>query len=175
MLRSALIVVLATAACRAEPASDQQEPSESREARVGHQAKGHVIDQADVLQPMEERRLTQVAVALQETTGDHLVIVTVRKLGQESMEHLSWALAGGLGLGEKNGVLMIVAPEEKRVRIAVGKGLNGLVTDVRSADVVASMMPALEAGHPGQAIAIGEARIDALLRSDTRRPQRKAA
>jgi uncharacterized protein len=137
-----------------------------------------VIDRADVLLPAEEQRLTKAADALQQATGEHLVIVTVPSLGQESMEHLSWALGSGLGLGAKgadNGVLMVVAPKEKRVRIAVGKGLQGLLTEARSADVVRLMMPALDAGRPAQAIGIGQDRIAALLRSDTRRPQRKAA
>jgi uncharacterized protein len=141
-------------------------------------AAGLVIDEADVLLPTDEQQLVRVAGGLQQATGDQLVIVTVPSLAQESIEHLSWALGSGLGLGEKgadNGVLMVVAPKEKRVRIAVGKGLQGLLTDAGSADVVRSMMPALNAGRPRQAIAIGQARIVALLRSDTRRPQRKAA
>ena len=70
---------------------------------------------------------------------------------------------------------MLVAPTEKKVRIAVGKGLEGLLTDARSADVVRAMIPQFAADDPGAAILIGEQRIDAILRSDLRRPQRLGA
>ena len=171
-----LIAVLGATACRAEPPVAPH--AEATRTVAGHRLTGRVIDQADVLAPAEEARIAALSAAIEARTSDQLVVVTVPSLGTESLEHLGWALGGGWGLGRKgldNGVLMLVAPGEKKVRIAVGKGLEGLLTDARSADVVRAMIPPFAADHPGAAILIGEQRIDAILRSDLRRPQRLGA
>lgn len=147
-------------------------------AAQGQRLSGRVIDQANVLSPTEEQELAQASAALEQATSDQLVIVTVPTLGKESIEHLGWALGKGQGVGQKdldNGVLILVAPKERKVRVEVGTGLEGLLTDAHAADVVRAMMPGFVAGRPGEAILIGEDRIIDLLRSDTRRPQRKAA
>ncbi len=78
----------------------------------------------------------------------------------------------GIGQADKdNGVLLVVAPNEKKVRIAVGLGLEGLLTDQRSAQIVAHMLPHFRSGDQAGAIDIGVREIDTVLRSDRRRPQ----
>ena len=173
MRHLALIAMLvASVACQAEPSpvahNRAVEPA-------GERLKGRVIDQAEVLTSAEEQSLAMTSEALERVTGDQLVIVTVPSLQADNLEQLAWAVGGAGQAKLGNSVLMIVAPKEQRVRIAVGKGLDGLLTDVRRAEIVRIMAPEFAAGRPGRAIAFGEARMVAVLRSDTRRPQRKAA
>jgi uncharacterized protein len=81
----------------------------------------------------------------------------------------------GIGRADvDNGVLVIIAADEGTVRIEVGTGLEGLLTNERAAAIVNDMMPRFEADRPVDAIDTGVSEIDRLLRSDLRRPQYKS-
>lgn len=139
-----------------------------------------VQDQADVLPASDEIAIARVSEALEAATTDQLVVVTVPTLGGHETAAFSTVLGNRQGIGQAdkdNGVLLVVAPKERQVRIAVGKGLEGLLTDQRSAEIIQHMLPRFRQGdHPG-AIKQGVEEIDAVLRSDVRRPQywKKAA
>ena len=139
-----------------------------------------VQDQAELLTASQEIELARRSEALEKATSDQLVIVTVPSLGGKDMAQFSTALANRIGAGQAdrdNGVLIVVAPNERRVRIAVGYGLEGLLTDRRTAEIVQHMLPQFRSGDHAGAIGIGVNEIEAVLRSDTRRPQylKKAA
>jgi uncharacterized protein len=128
----------------------------------------------------EEIELIRESEALEKATTDQLVVVTVPTLNGQDISRYSTALANKLGVGQAdkdNGVLLVVAPNERQVRIAVGYGLEGLLTDRRAAGIVHDMVPFFRAGHAPQAIEVGVKEIDSVLRSDLRRPQylKKAA
>jgi uncharacterized protein len=176
MRRLALLMLLVVAGCRDHQSSAEVAAPPPSEV-AGHRLSGRVIDEANVLSSAEERQLAQASEELERATSDQLVIVTVPTLGKESIEHLGWALGNGWGIGQKgldNGVLILVAPNDRKVRVEVGKGLEGLLTNTRAADVVRAMLPDFAARRPAKAIAVGETRIIQLLRSDPRRPQRKS-
>ena len=67
--------------------------------------------------------------------------------------------------------MLVVAPNDRKVRIAVGYGLEGLLTDQRAAEIIRQMLPHFRSGDDAEAIQIGAKEIDAVLRSDTRRPR----
>jgi len=116
--------------------------------------------------------------ALESQTTDQLVIITVPSLDGQDIARFSTDLANRWGVGEAdkdNGVLLVVAPNERQVRIAVGYGLEGLLTDERSAAIVNEMLPLFRANRPSQAIALGVRRIDETLRSSSKRPQYRLA
>ena len=93
---------------------------------------GRVVDQAGVLSPAAKRELETVLAAHENNTTNQLVIVTTRSLGGKAIEEYSLELGRRWGIGQKgkdNGALLVVAPNDKQVRIEVGYGLEGVLTD----------------------------------------------
>jgi uncharacterized protein len=102
---------------------------------------GRVVDQANVLSPTERAKLTTKLADLEEKSGIQLVVATVNSLQDQDIEPFANELFRTWKLGEKtknNGVLLLVAPKEKRVRIEVGYGLEGTLTDALSRIIIAN-------------------------------------
>src|SRR4029077_15632742 len=93
---------------------------------------GRIVDQANVI-PLETRSALEPKLAALETkSGIQLVVATVASLDGQEIEPYANELFRSWKLGEKaknNGVLLLVAPNEHRVRIEVGYGLEGTLTD----------------------------------------------
>jgi len=133
-----------------------------------------VQDRANVLPAAQEIELARRSEALEKATSDQLVVVTVPTLNGRDIARFGTALGNREGIGQAdkdNGVLVIVAPNERQVRIAVGDGLEGLLTDQRASEIVRHMLPHFRSGDQLGAINLGVNEIDAVLRSDLRRPQ----
>jgi uncharacterized protein len=136
---------------------------------------GRVVDNADLLPAGDEARLTARLAALEKSTSDQLVVVTVPSLRGETIESYGLRLGNGWGVGQKaldNGVLLIVAPAEKRVRIQVGRGLEGLLTDAGAAAILKNTEKRVCAGN-AVAITGVVGQIVRALEQDRRRPQRR--
>lgn len=137
---------------------------------------GRVVDNAGILSTEVRRSLAARLARLEAQTRDQLVVLTVPDLRGTAIEAYGLAVGNGWQIGRKgldNGVLLIVAPKERRVRIEVGCGLEGLLTPPRAAAIIdTDLVPRFKAGRPAAAVEAGVAAIDRLLRSDTRRPQR---
>lgn len=134
---------------------------------------GRVVDQANLLDPATEKRLTDSLAALEAQTSDQMVVVTLSSLQGQSIEKTSLELANRWGIGRKdldNGVMMLVAPAERKIRIEVGLGLEGLLTDGKAAGVVQLMLPDFKAGRMQDGIIKGVEGVKNILNSDTRRP-----
>lgn len=100
---------------------------------------GRVVDQANVLDDADEAVLTAELAALEEKSTDQLVIVTLRSLQGYPIEDFGYRLGRHWAIGQKgkdNGVLLIVAPKERKVRIEVGRGLEGDLTDALSKIII---------------------------------------
>lgn len=100
---------------------------------------GRVVDEARLLSPDRERQLSERLEALEAETADQLVVVTVNDLQGYPIEDYGYQLGRewGIGQGETdNGVLLIVAPNERKVRIEVGYGLEPILTDALSARII---------------------------------------
>lgn len=136
---------------------------------------GRVVDQANILPPQAEGRLGARLAALESSTRDQLVVVTVPSLEGEPIEKLGLRLGRGWGIGQKdldNGVLLIVAPNERRVRIEVGYGLEGLLTDERAAQILKEqVLPKFADSEMEGGISEGVGAIVATLESDRIRPR----
>lgn len=167
------------AACGSRPAAaDAPENAVAAAARPAlPELTGRVVDEAELVSPAAEAELTARLAALERDTSDQLVVVTVPSLDGEAIEDLGLRLGNGWGIGQKdiaNGALLIVAPAEQRVRIEVGYGLEGLLTDARAKAIIEdSLLPLFAAGENERAIRTGVDEIAAVLRSDTKRPRRK--
>lgn len=137
---------------------------------------GRVVDDARILSPATVADLTNESEALERRTSDQLVVVTVRSTGGEDIQTYATQLGNRWGLGRKsldNGVLIVVAPIQREVRIAVGYGLEGLLTDDRAKVIVGHMLPYFSKGQYNAGLKLGDDEVAKILISDTRRPQRK--
>lgn len=120
---------------------------------------GRVVDQAKLLDVDETTRLDGKSAALEKTTGHQLVVVTVTSLGKRDIADYGLALGNYWGIGRKgynDGVLLIVAPHERRVRIEVGRGLEKALTDAEAATILRDdVLPAFSHGNVGEGIEVG--------------------
>jgi len=173
------LLVMGSAACDVPAQACSGKPRNS--VAAGGPAKpipaltGRVVDQADLLSAQAEATLGARLAALEKATTDELVVVTVPSLENEPIEDLGLRLGNGWGIGKKsvdNGVLLIVAPGEKRARIEVGYGLEGLLTDERAAQILKEQaLPNFARGRFERGVSEGVAAIAATLESDRTRPR----
>ncbi len=118
------------------------------------QLTGRVVDQAGLLDAGTRASLTDKLEALEKQTTDQLVVVTLKSLKGETIETYGYQLGRHWGIGQKeknNGALLIVAVEERKVRIEVGYGLEGVLTDALTKLIIDSaIVPRFRAGDfPG--------------------------
>jgi len=96
---------------------------------------GRVVDEANILSPQTKQLLEQKLKTFEQNTSNQIVVVTLKSLQGHSIEEYGYQLGRHWGIGQKgkdNGVLLIVAPKERKVRIEVGYGLEGTLTDAKS-------------------------------------------
>ncbi len=140
---------------------------------------GHVVDQARLLSDAREAELTAKLEALQADTSDQLVVVTVDSLQDLEIEDYGYQLGRAWGIGQDgqdNGVLLIVAPNERKVRIEVGYGLEPILTDALSNQIIQrEILPPFREGGFERGITAGVDAIDAQLRLDPAEAQARAA
>ncbi|MFN4091881.1 MAG: TPM domain-containing protein [Brevundimonas sp.] len=140
---------------------------------------GRVVDQANLLSPAKEAELTEKLATLERDTSDQVVVVTVNSLQDREIEDYGYQLGRAWGIGQKegdNGVLLIVAPNEKKVRIEVGYGLEGIMTDALSAMIIHNqILPAFREGGFERGITEGVDAIDQQLRLDPVEAKARAA
>ena len=100
---------------------------------------GRVVDQAGVLSPAVEADLTARLAAVEAKNGAQVVVATVSSLQGYEIEEFGYKLGRAWGLGTEardNGAILLVAPNERRVRIEVGYGLEPLLTDALSSVIL---------------------------------------
>ena len=140
---------------------------------------GRVVDQAGLLSPAKEAELTERLAALERDTSDQLVVVTVKSLQDREIEDYGYQLGRAWGIGQKqtdNGVLLIVAPNERKVRIEVGYGLEGVLTDALAALIIHDrILPAFREGGYERGITDGVAAVEEQLRLDPAEAKARAA
>lgn len=131
---------------------------------------GRVVDRAEMLDPATEARLTQMLQAHEEASTEQLVVVTVPNLQGYPIEDYGYQLGRHWGIGqegEDNGALLLVAEEERKVRIEVGYGLEGRLTDAAAATIINQIItPAFRAGDFSAGIVKGTAAILQVLGGD---------
>jgi uncharacterized protein len=120
---------------------------------------GRVVDEAQILSPATEQRLTADLQQLETSTGRQLVVATVPALQGYEIEEYGYQLGRAWGIGRKgedDGALFLVAPNERRVRIEVGYGLEGVLTDALSSVILQSrVLPQFREGRMEQGVIDG--------------------
>lgn len=129
-----------------------------------------VVDAAAVLPAADKQAITQKLLDLQAKSNIQFAVATVPSLGGEEIEPYANGLFRAWKLGQKdvnNGLLLVVAPTEHRLRFEVGYGLEGTMTDIQSKLIIANtMVPKLKAGNAAGAIEAGVNDAITVLTSD---------
>ena len=102
-----------------------------------------INDEAHIFSQNERDELLNLVQNFEQNSTTQIAIVTLNSLESRSIEELSLGIARGYELGQKednNGVLLVVAPNEKKVRIEVGYGLEGVLTDAVASQIINSVM-----------------------------------
>jgi uncharacterized protein len=132
---------------------------------------GRVVDDAQILPPDVEQRLTQKLEGLEQQSRRQLVVVTLPSLQGYEISDYGYQLGRAWGIGSKannDGVLLIVAPNERKVRIEVGYGLEGVLPDGMGFLIVNNdIVPRFKAGDMPAGI---EAGADAIIKQLTLPP-----
>lgn len=119
--------------------------------------KGYVTDLAGVIPASTRQRLEALSTELEQKTGAQLAVVTVRSLDNRPVEDNAVDLFKHLGVGAKkqdSGVLLLVAPNDRKYRVEVGYGLEPVITDARAGDAGRAMVPLLRQNDYGPAIEV---------------------
>jgi uncharacterized protein len=145
----ALATILLLLACGAAKAAEPVFPALS----------GRVVDEAGLLSAAERDRLVGQLAAHERATGPQVVVVTLRSLQGLPIEDFGYRLGRVWGIGEKGkntGALLVVAPSEHAVRIEVGYGLEGLLTDALARSIIErDILPAFRQGQFARGIIDG--------------------
>ena len=125
---------------------------------------GRVVDQAGILTSSEESRLTTKLKDLEDKTSIQLVVVTLSSLRGSPIEDWGLALGRTWGIGQKgkdNGALLIVAPNDRELRIEVGYGLEGTLPDATASAIIRNVIvPRFKSGDMAYGISDG---VDAII------------
>lgn len=118
----------------------------------------YVQDEAHLLQPQTQLGMYQKAILLHDKAGGvQIGIVTVESLGNQTLEDLAVTRFRDMGLGNKaknNGVLLLYTKQENHVRIEVGYGLEGTITDGTAGEILDQyFIPNMKAGQVDGAFA----------------------
>jgi len=140
---------------------------------------GRVTDDAGLLTLKEKADIEKDLASLEETSTDQLAVVTVKSLQGYSIEDYGIGLARKWGIGQKgkdNGILLIVAPNDHKVRIEVGRRLEPFMTDTMSALIIQNaILPKFRRGDYADGIKDGVRDIKAVLLGDADEVKQRAA
>jgi uncharacterized protein len=125
---------------------------------------GHVTDTAGALSPAERGDLEQRLTRAMESSGAEVAVLVVPSLEGDAIEDVAYKTFNTWKIGRAkldNGILLVIAREEHRVRIETGKGAGGQLTDLQSSDIIEhKIAPRLREGRTHDAIADG---VDAIV------------
>ncbi len=126
---------------------------------------GYVVDEADVVDDAVESELARLLQTYETSSGGNQVAALVAaSIGDEGIEDYANNVFGCWGVGKEGadtGVLLVVAIEQRRLRIEVGRGLEGDLTDVQAADIIRELItPRFRAGDVSGGVRAG---IDGIL------------
>jgi uncharacterized protein len=123
------------------------------------QLTGRVNDFAGMLSPEAASRLEQKLAAFERDQTTQIVVLTVPSLQGDDIDQFTIRVADQWKIGQKgrdNGVLLVLAQAERKVRIEVGLGLQGVLPDITSGRIIRDVMrPYLKTGNFDQGIAAG--------------------
>jgi uncharacterized protein len=164
------LAALLAVGCAAEAQEGAAEPKPALELT------GRVVDAASILSPDFEQRLTARLAELEKDTLVQLVVATTPDLEGRKIDAYAFELGNSRGLGDQerdDGLLLLVASNERRVRIEVGRGLEASVRDQDATAIIQNaILPHFRSGDFESGIDAG---IEGLVREVTPVPMKEAA
>ncbi len=138
--------------------------------------RGHVNDYANILSPQTVQQLESELSAFERSDSTQIVVLTIPTLEGESLEDFSIKVAEAWRIGQKkidNGVIFLIAKQEHKIRIEVGRGLEGKLTDLVSGRIIrGEIAPRFKAGDFDGGVTAGVAAIISVVRGEyTAQPQ----
>lgn len=131
---------------------------------------GRVVDQAGLLSAAQRAELEAELAAFEAKSTDQIVVVTTPSLQGYPIDEFGYQLGRKWGIGQKNkdnGILVIVAPKERKVRIEVGRRLEPLLPDGRAGSIISNtILPMFRRGDFHGGIKAGVAEVKAVLEGD---------
>jgi uncharacterized protein len=132
---------------------------------------GPILDEADILQAADEAKLDAHLRHYFDQTGNAIIVVSVRSLGGGEIEPYATTLFNSWGIGDaetQRGLLVLVAPNERKVRIEVGCGLEAAITNAAAGQIIEQdMLPHFRAGDLQEATMAGVKALETRLASIT--------
>lgn len=98
-----------------------------------------VVDNANILTPEQQNALERKLDALNDSTSNQIVVLTVPSLNDKPLEDVAVATYRSWGIGDKknnNGVLLLISVNDRKIKIEVGYGLEGAIPDVTAKDII---------------------------------------
>lgn len=131
---------------------------------------GFVNDFASLLSPAVKNQLEAEISAFEQKTKHEIAVVTINNLGEDTIENFSVKLFEDWKIGKKgadNGVLFLIAKDDRKMRIEVGYGLEGALTDAQVSAIINKIAkPAFQAGNFDQGIAASVRAIEGAVQGE---------
>ena len=128
---------------------------------------GRVVDNAAIISPQGKAELDNLFAEYEKQTTNQIVVVTVPTLNGQPIEDYGYKLGRAWGIGQKgknNGVLFIIAPNDRKLRIEVGYGLEGVLTDANSSLIINNIvLPQFKQGNMEKGVLDGSVAIVSIL------------
>lgn len=139
---------------------------------------GRIVDEAGIISEPDRREILELLAALEQKSTDQIVVYTARSLQGYEIEDFGYRLGRFWAIGQKgkdNGIVLIVAPNERKVRIEVGRGLEPIMTDLMSGLIVRNViLPAFRRGEFSAGVKAGVRDIRDVLLGDAEEVKRRA-
>jgi uncharacterized protein len=139
---------------------------------------GRIVDEAGLLSAADRQELLQTLAALEQKSSDQLVVYTTKSLQGYPIEDFGYQLGRYWKIGQQgtnNGVVLIVAPNDRKVRIEVGRGLEPQLTDALSSLIIQNaILPAFRRGDFAAGIKAGVRDIRDVLLGDAEAVKQRA-
>jgi uncharacterized protein len=120
---------------------------------------GRVVDQAGMVNANAKAMIERLSYDHERATGNQIIVVTLPDLQGQAIEEYGYQLGRHWQIGQKdanNGVLLIIAKAERQVRIEVGYGLEGQLTDAIASNIIYQVIrPAFKKAQFSQGIQVG--------------------
>ena len=136
--------------------------------------KGRVNDYGGMLPPEAETRIEALLKDLEEKDSTQVVVLTVPSLDADSLEDFSMRVAERWKIGRKgldNGAIMVIARDDRKVRIEVGYGLEGRLTDLTAGRIIRDrIVPEFRSGRFDQGVLNGVVALTEVVRGEYQAP-----
>ncbi len=139
---------------------------------------GRIVDEAGIISAEDRQKILDVLRVLEQKSTDQIVVYTTKSLQGYPIEDFGYQLGRFWQIGQKdknNGIIVLVAPNERKVRIEVGRGLEPQMTDLMSGLIIRNViLPAFRRGDFSGGVRAGVQDIRDVLLGDAAEVKRRA-